>query len=885
MGDSTNKIDDRIPSSDISSSIEYAGDAIIIGNKEGIIIQSNQKMLELCGLERKDIIGKHISTFFQKTELLEKPLRFDLLNQGIPVLIERRLQKKDGIPLIVEMHSNKTQNGYISIIRDISKRKDDERKLHDFNKLLSFVTKMEKIGIIEYHLDNKELSVNSEMCHILDINTSTDTIQFNDWLNKIHPDDRYRVEESINTVLIEKIALEFVYRIVDNEISLQKTIKASANINTKSNRTIHSLIITSVEITHTNLLKTQLRESERTFSILTETTTAAIFIYREKYLYVNSAFETITGYSKKEAIGMSFWEIIHPDQKEDVKKRGKNRIKGELVPRKYEMKILTKSNEVKYIEFSANQIDYLGKSAALGTAVDITERKRIEEENKNNLIQVEKEKIKAIEGETRFRQYIEQNSAPMLVINIDSKNIIFSNHSAANLYGYSRDELCKMTIIDLHTLEEDEIDLKMKQAMQSPSNKFHFKHKTKNQEIINVEVNASPVITDGKTAMVLIIRNTTDEIIAKTKLVESHETYRNILNSISEMVYIQDKNGRFKFVNETAKRKYGYNKADFIGKTPEFLSAPEKNNLHEISLKVEKAYQGSIEYFEFWGLKKNGEIFPKEVILSPGYYFGEKVIIAVSRDITKQKAITKELVRAKIKAEENDQLKSAFLANMSHEIRTPMNAILGFSELLREDELPRSEQVHFLKIISKSSYHLLSLINDIVDISKIQANQMAIAINTIKLNELLNETFEYFQGQLENANKQDTVKLHFEHGFTNGNDIIQTDATRLSQILHNIIGNCVKFTSSGSIDLKYQLQDDMLVFTIKDTGIGISAKNQEKVFKRFNQANPTISKDYGGTGLGLSIAKACTELLGGNISLESKKHVGTKVQFNIPYIQ
>ncbi len=864
--------------------IEYASDAIIIGDKNGVLVKVNTQMCELTGYSANEIIGKHIHFLFPVEEMEKKPLKFNLIDQGIPVLKERNILKKDGSFLPIEMHSNKIEDGYISVIRDISKRKETERQLKEHTDRLSFVTKMEKIGIIDYDIESKEITHNEEMCKIMNFDSKVNCTQFDKWISLIHPDDKYRVQECMNRVIDEKVTLDFVYRIIDPITAKEKTIKASTNVKTSLDDR-QAVIITSVDITDTNLLKSKLREGERTFHSLSETAASAIFIYREKFIYVNTAFETITGYSKQDAPELFFWDIIHPEHRNIVKERGLNRISGQTVINRYELKIKTKSGETKWIELTADKIDYLGKPAGLGTAFDITDRKNAEKAYRKTNLKLKEEQKKAIESENRFRQYLDQNSAPMLAIEPQSKNIIFSNQAAAKLYGYSKDEIHKMSIYDIQTLSDEEVNQAMKLAIKNDSNKFQFIHKTKNGKLIDVLVNASPVMIDDKITMILIIRNITDEIETKLELEKSHNTYRNIINSISEMVYILGEDAKFKFVNKAAKNTYGYEFSEFFGKTPQFLSAPGLNDMNAVVEMVQSAFHGNIESFEFYGLKKNGDIFPKEVILSPGIFFGEKVVIAVSRDITKQKAITNELILSKNKAEESDQLKSAFLANMSHEIRTPMNAILGFSELLKESDMEEGERLRFLQIITKSSYHLLNLINDLVDISKIQANQMSIVINSFELNSLLEEVKQYFEGELQNSNKQNSVKLIFSYGLENQTDSIKTDATRLRQILHNIIGNAIKFTEKGEIKVSYTVNNNLLIFTIIDDGIGIPKDKQNKIFERFSQADHTISEEFGGTGLGLSISKACAELLGGEITCESEEKMGTKMQFSISYLR
>ncbi|MCF6365933.1 MAG: ATP-binding protein [Bacteroidales bacterium] len=247
--------------------------------------------------------------------------------------------------------------------------------------------------------------------------------------------------------------------------------------------------------------------------------------------------------------------------------------------------------------------------------------------------------------------------------------------------------------------------------------------------------------------------------------------------------------------------------------------------------------------------------------------------------LSKQK---EELEKAKKKAEESDKLKSTFLANMSHEIRTPMNAILGFTEILTGTKLDE-KQAEYIKIIENSGKHLLELINDIIDISKLESNQLKIEESKCNLNHFIEEMVTFFELSLHKDHKTN-LKITKSLGLEKGEDIILTDTTRLRQILINLTGNAIKFTMSGSINIAYTKQsDNELLFSIKDTGIGISQEQLPIIFERFRQADETTTKKFGGTGLGLAISKACTELLGGKIWAISEKDEGSTFYFTIPY--
>ncbi len=246
----------------------------------------------------------------------------------------------------------------------------------------------------------------------------------------------------------------------------------------------------------------------------------------------------------------------------------------------------------------------------------------------------------------------------------------------------------------------------------------------------------------------------------------------------------------------------------------------------------------------------------------------------------KLKATNSELQKAKIKAEESDQLKSAFLANMSHEIRTPMNGIMGFSELLKEANLSSEEQKDYIEIIEKSGTRLLNIINDIVDISKIEAGQMNVVFSVTNIDEQLHYIQTFFRPESQDKG----IILLLKKSVAEDETIIQTDGEKLYAILINLVKNAIKYTVKGIIEFGYQKKDNHIEFFVKDTGIGIPKSRHKAIFERFIQADYSDKMARQGAGLGLSIAKAYVELLGGRIWVESEPKKGSIFYFTIPYI-
>ncbi len=396
-----------------------------------------------------------------------------------------------------------------------------------------------------------------------------------------------------------------------------------------------------------------------------------------------------------------------------------------------------------------------------------------------------------------------------------------------------------------------------------------LKYASINARLIS-DINGKPNHIDGA------IRDITERKQSETQL-------RKLSQAVEQSpttIILTDTEGNIDNANHKTLEITGYELAEIIGKNPRIFSSGEKSK-NDYKVLWETILSGEEWRGEFHNKKKNGELYWELASISPIINEKGKIThyLAVKEDITEHKQTLEDLIKAKEHAEESDKLKSAFLANMSHEIRTPMNGILGFAELLKEPDLSGEQQQEYIKIIEKSGIRMLNIINDIVDISKIEAGLMKVDIKDSNINEKIQFIYIFFKPQVEGKGMQ----LLFNNTLPIKEAIIRTDNEKVYSILTNLVKNAIKYSNEGSIVFGYVKKGKTLEFYVKDTGIGIPKDRQSAIFERFIQADISDKMARQGAGLGLSISKAYVEMLGGKIWVESEEGIGSTFYFTLPY--
>ncbi|HET6558989.1 MAG TPA: PAS domain S-box protein, partial [Prolixibacteraceae bacterium] len=587
--------------------------------------------------------------------------------------------------------------------------------------------------------------------------------------------------------------------------------------------------------------------------------------------YANPAYELMTGYSLEEALGhtpriiksglhdqkfyQSLWQTILSGQvfREEVVNRKKN---GELF---YEQKTISP-----IFDKNGNITHFIG------TGVDISERKRTEQ------ALLESDKL----YHSLFENMLNAFSFCKMIYK-EGKPYDFTylgvNKSFEKLTG-KKDVIGKNVTEIMPGVREkdpDFLELFGRVALTGvPEMTEMYLESVKAWSSISV-------YSPQKDYFVAIFDVITSRKNAEEVLRQSEAKFRKLINSLPDSVLVVDPLGRIVFSNDIALQTFQFAGDEMLGLTIESL-VPNRFRQHHVGYRNDYLKQPESRPVgvgnEIFALRRDESEFPAEIMLEPIDINNNPFILTIVRDITERKMAEKELIMSKEKAEESDRLKSAFLANMSHEVRTPLNSIIGFSQLLSDPFFEEEQKIEFIHHIVLNGNNLLTIISDIMDISKIESGQIPIRINKIHCHEFITQIKDQYLMQARDKN----LELCLTPTEIQEEAVVLADSDRLMQVFNNLIGNALKFTPKGRIEIGYQPYGSITEFYVKDTGIGIAEEFQVKIFDSFRQVEDANTRTYGGNGLGLTISKKLVELMGGKIWVESELGKGSTFYFTLP---
>ena len=558
--------------------------------------------------------------------------------------------------------------------------------------------------------------------------------------------------------------------------------------------------------------------------------------FDENFTIIVLSFDgTCLAHTQKEIVGQDLWRIKDENGKKITQEfisQGTNE-KGGFI--RYQDPFITGNEESKSKLMYAKS--YKDWQWIIGSGIHIMELK--------NAIQKQKDELKASVN-SYFIKAILIFLLSGLIIVVITRFVVQTNKSGLKILSqFYKDALTESQLIDTSKLHFKEYKTLGEHANQMILNRKKIEHQ------LNIET----------------------------------AYFEQLFENSPEAIAITDHESKGIKINRQFTKLFGYTTEDIYGIVIDNLLADESkqseaNNINEITSK------GQLIEIETERKCKDGTLIDVSIMGNPIEVAGEQIaIFGIYRNITDRKHYEKHLKEAKSRAEESDNLKSAFLANMSHEIRTPMNHILGFTDIMSSTQIDESDRQEYAGLIKQSGTNLLQLINDMIDLSKIESKQIKLHKSETSVNTLLASLYEKHYSY-KNTNQKENLILQVQKTLSDEDSIIFTDAGRLEQLLSNLIENAIKFTKTGIVEFGYHLKDRTNIeFYIKDTGIGIPEKSLKDIFQSFRQIDDSDTRKYSGTGLGLTITHRLTEILGGSIRVESEVGKGTCFFITLPYIK
>lgn len=626
------------------------------------------------------------------------------------------------------------------------------------------------------------------------------------------------------------------------------------------------LVVSVAFMFNYNLLR-DIRSEEEKFSTIFHTAPNAIVLTDYpggRIIEVNEKFASMSGFEPSEAKGKTPSELnLWTSEKDRLDIRQQLEHSGGV--NRQETVFRKKSGEEYMVLVSAKVIRVGSGNMLVASLYDITETKKLQDQvrHERNLLRTlvdhlpDPVSIKDSEG-----RYLLNNKAHLHLLGEESQDDVYGK-SASDFFPeedasvYSED--------DNAVLKRGKMIIDKLEFARHLETGFPYWHLT----------SKIPIRDDsGRTIqMMTISHDITERKRSEDILKETDEFNRSLLLTIPFGMDVVDEEGTILFMGEKFRRMFGN---DAIGKKCWELYCDNNRKCEGCPL-LDGVKTGATSTLEVNGIL-GGKVF--EINHTGMVYHGKKAILEIFHDITSRKKSEGELIKSKEKAEESDRLKTAFLHNISHEIRTPMNAIVGFANLLREPGISREEHDSYTEIISRSSNHLLSIVNDVIEISNVEAGRLKISLSEVSLPGILTDIFNQFMQSAMDKNLEFKLN-HPEHNSINK---ITTDGTKLFQIISNLLNNAFKFTSQGSVSFGYNYKEPFIEFFVADTGIGIDSEVQAKIFERFYQVDNTVARQHEGTGIGLSISKAYVELMGGKIWVKASPGKGSVFYFTVPHI-
>jgi two-component system CheB/CheR fusion protein len=751
------------------------------------------------------------------------------------------------------------------------KLKASEANLHEKTDQLQLALRAGKLGTFQWHLLSGEASWSEQAYRLFGYESERPAVTFDFFLKSVHPDDQSRVKKIVDEAIATGGSFEVEFRTHPGRGQVRWLLENGLVARDTGNAPLYIL----GTIQDVSARKFAQIEFERRVDV-----SPAILWITEKdgsCSYLSQQWYNFTGQTPEEALGYGWLDATHPDDKERTGEifRLAN-AKGE--PFYIEYRLRTHDGSYRWAIDAGNpRFDADGQFLGYaGTVFDIHDRIVAEEEVKTS--------EQRLRSQQQILQTITDNAASCLFMMDRNGHPTFMNQAARRLTGYeSLSEIADRPLhYAVHWKKPDGSHYPMEECpIDNAQN--HCKIMYNQEEIFTdkfgrlfpVEYSVSPLEKDGEiVGSVLEFRDVSEQKKVMEELELSRRSYKLLFEStpIPMWIFTADSR-RFVDVNEAAVKHYGYSKAEFLALPVDQLFAEDSRLFFDkiaTSTETDRPLHLSAVFSQ---LKKGGTLIQVELAASSLILGTESSFIVAAHDVTEKVRIEAEqrqwqmtLEKAKLAAEAANRAKSSFLANMSHEIRTPLGAILGFTELLKDPVTDDAEKQEYLEVITRNGEQLTAIIDDILDLSKVEAGHLKLQLSDISPQALMKDIHALLS--VKAKAKGIELEASFDASVPR---VMSTDETRFRQILINIVGNGIKFTAEGHVKtrVRYETrgQGNYLILEVSDSGVGIDPVHQSRLFQPFSQADESTTRRFGGTGLGLSLSRRLAEALGGTVEL------------------
>ncbi len=858
----------------LKAAIEQSPGTILITNPVGIIEYVNPAFTKVTGYSYKEVVGKKPSILKSgfHTESFYKDL-WETIKQGRNWEGQFHNKKKDGSyyweeATIAPIIFNDKITHFICTKEDITARKNAYEALITSEK--QFRTLAENSPVII-------LKVNAEGV-ISYINQVINNPNYSNLIGSSiyrYIDIKYHVEakRNIRKAFEKKKNSSFEIAIFDGQSDVYFSAVIAPIIEENE---VNTAIVILQNITEIIGSREAIIESEKKYRLLAENVADIIWLMNPNfsYKYISPSIERLTGYSVEEFIRLPLDYFLPEFPKKlsrillEQNEKDHPEVVGEI---KLETEVRSKDGKHLWLE-SKIQTLFSEKGefeGYIGVSRDIT---------------IQRQSLLALqESEEKFRSFFENTNVIILLIDPVKGKIESANKAAQNYYGYSEQEMRKITFFDLNVLPRNAVEESLNNIVSGNTKMMQLINRLKNGRIRDIEIYPTPVIIGDKVLLFTIVQDITNRKKAVAALKDSESKKLALLKIIPDVIYVINSSLYLLDIYIDKPHKLALPPEKLLGK--KFLKILPKEVRNKFVSQIDQAFKShQIQSFDYSFLKMGEPVYEEARLIVSG----EDELLIIIRDITNLKNGEFELKRAWEEAEKANHAKSNFLANISHEIRTPINAIIGFTELL-DEEINDIRLKNYLSSIKSSSNTLLGLIEDLLDLSKIEAEKLTLKYEAVSIRALMDEIRDMFWLKMLQKNLKFSVSVSKKLP-----DIVFIDELRMRQILINLISNALKFTDSGQIQIKISCMGLMhsqnkkiisLQIEVIDTGIGIPAEFQQQIFEAFRQQDDQDTRKYGGTGLGLAITRSLVEMMNGSVDVKSESGSGSIFTVRIPNIE